>query len=388
MAVKTIKKTAFIFFIVVAVTFFFDELIADGIKLLHSDPITSLMHFMTDFGVILLVTLIVTGAILKKKYRFILFMVLSAIIALEVAFILKIIFQVPRPYLLLYEIPLFLASGYAFPSIHAAFVCSFLPYQKYIFSKKSAYLIYVIIFFIVISRVYLGVHNLSDIAAGFAVGLLSTYGLLALEKRYRIVEWFESKVTDILELRRQAAHLLIGATIVFLIKLQLINAQILFAVTILGGILVLIARKIRIPIVHNLLEYFERPHHMAKFPGRGSFFLVLGAALATFIFDKQIAMASIMIMAVGDSVTNIVGRHFGKIQNPFNSKKNLEGTIVAIIASTLAAFYFVPFWPAFLASAISMAIESIDLGWKRFEIEIDDNVIIPLVAGTVMTILL
>ena len=96
-------------------------------------------------------------------------------------------------------------------------------------------------------------------------------------------------------------------------------------------------------------------------------------------------MAAIMIVAVGDSVTNIVGRHFGKIKNPFNAKKNIEGTITAIIFSTFAAFFFVSFVPAFMGSLVSMAIESIDLGVKRFEIEIDDNVIIPLVAGVVMT---
>jgi dolichol kinase len=115
---------------------------------------------------------------------------------------------------------------------------------------------------------------------------------------------------------------------------------------------------------------------------------MLGAALSVFVFEKQTAMAAIMIMAVGDSVTNIVGRHFGVIKNPFNKKKNLEGTFFAIFLSTLAAFYFVPFLPAFLASVASMTIESIDLGWKRFEVEIDDNVIIPLIAGAVITMMI
>ncbi len=388
MGMKKIKKTALIFFTAIVLSFFFDEWITEGFRFIRTDFLTSLMHFVTDFGVILLVVFLITGTIVKKKYRFLLFMLLSSIIALEAAFILKIIFQVPRPYLLLYETPLFLASGYAFPSIHTAFLCSLLPYQKYIFSKRTVNFIYALIFLIVISRVYLGVHNASDVVAGIAVGLLSTYSLLTIERKYRIIKWFESRVTDTLELRRQTAHLLIGTVIVFLLKLQLINAQILFAITVVGGILVIIARKIRLPIIHTLLEYFERPHHMARFPGRGSFFLILGAALTTYIFEKDIAMAAIMIMAVGDSVTNIVGRHFGKIKNPFNSKKHLEGTGVAIIASTLAAFYFVPFWAAFIASTISMAIESIDLGWKRFEVEIDDNIIIPLVAGVVMMIFL
>jgi dolichol kinase len=388
MAMKKIKQIFIIGFILVVASFFLDDLASLGFELAHIDALTSVMHFLTDFGVIFLVALIAVATIGQKKYQFLLFMLLSAALALEIAFILKIIFQVPRPYLLLYEEPLFLASGYSFPSMHAAFTFAIIPFQKYIFKKRSLYFLYALIFLIVISRVYLGVHNISDIVAGCVVGLISTYGLLAFESKYKFVAWFKGQVKDALELRRQAAHLLIGISIVFLLKLQLLNTHLLFMITIIGGVFVLIARKVRIPVIHTLLEYFERPHHMARFPGRGSFFLILGAALTMLIFDRDIALAAIMIMAVGDSVTNIVGRYFGKIHNPLNAKKKLEGTGVAIIFATLAAFYFVPLWPAFVASAISMTIESIDLGWKRFEVEIDDNVVIPLVAGVVMTIMM
>jgi len=387
MTKKTIWKVLIIGFLLTCVSFFFDELVADGIRLIRFDYLTALMHFITDFGLVLLVAHIGMAVLFQKKYRFILFMGISVAVALQIAFIFKIIFQVPRPYLLLYEAPLFLASGYAFPSMHTAFVFSLFPYQKYFFKKFAWAGIITLIFLIAFSRMYLGVHNFSDIVFGAVVGLLSTYTFVWIERKAKIIEWFEGRVNDTLELRRQAAHLILGTTIVVLIKLQLMNAQLLFAITLVGGILVLLARKVRLPLIHKLLEFFERPHHMAKFPGRGSFFLVLGAALAVLIFEKNIAMASIMVMAVGDSVTNIVGRHFGSIKNPLNSKKNLEGTGVAIITSALAAFYFVSFMPAFLASSLAMIVESIDLGWKRFNIEIDDNVVIPLVAGAVMTIM-
>lgn len=378
-------KIAIIGYILIIVSFFVDALFTDILRGIRMELLTSFMYFVTDFGVIFLFAVIGIRALLQKKYRFMLFMAISVVVALEAAFLLKLLFQVPRPYVLAYDQPILLASGYAFPSIHTAVLCSLLPFQRYLFGKKTLSFIYFFITVIIFSRIYLGVHSLSDIVAGFTVGLVTTYAVLFIEKDYRLIEWFHAHIKDKFELRRQIAHLCIGAAIVVLLKLQLLTSYILFGVTIVGGIMVLVARKVRIPVFHDMLEFFERPHHIARFPGRGSFFLVLGAALATLIFDRYIAMAAIMIMAVGDSVTNVVGRHFGKIKNPFNAKKNIEGTAWAIACSTLAALFFVPFLPALIASTVSMMVESIDLGIKRFEVEIDDNVVIPLVAGVIMT---
>ncbi|MBN1494663.1 phosphatase PAP2 family protein [Candidatus Peregrinibacteria bacterium] len=385
MEIKKLKIYLIAAILVVFFSFFFDEMFADLMKILQEENIISFMFFITDFGIVFLGALILAAALKYKKYRFLLFMCLTAIIAFETAFLLKLIFQVPRPYILESTDPVFIASGFAFPSIHTALMCSLLPYIKYIFGKKSRYFIYLFIGLIILSRAYLGVHTLSDIAAGGFIGLFSTYGLLAYEKKYHFITWFESQISDKLELRRQAAHMIIGVSIVFLLKLQLLNSFILFVAVFMGGILVLAARKIYIPVLHKILLVFERPHHIARFPGRGSFFLVLGAALTTFIFEKNIAMAAIMILAVGDSVTNIVGRYFGKITNPFNEKKKVEGTIIAVILSTLAALIFVPIWPAFLASFVSMFFESLDLGWKKRNFEVDDNIMIPLVAGIIIT---
>jgi len=389
MVLKKARKIAVLGMIMIAVSLFFDEFIFAFFEVLQNDFLTALMYFVTDFGLLFLIGIIGAVGLWRRKFRLLMFMVICGMLAFESAFLLKLIFQVPRPYALGYEQPIFLASGYAFPSIHTAFLYSLIPFQRVLFHRKrNLILIYIVIGAVIFSRIYLGVHSISDIVAGIVVGYLATYTFLGAEQKYGLIEWFKSRVTDKFELRRQAAHLFIGAAIVFLLKLQLLNTQILFIATILGGILVLFARKIRLPIIHDVLEYFERPHHIARFPGRGSFFMVLGAALSTLIFEKDVAMAAIMIMAVGDSVTNIVGRHFGKIKNPFNSKKNIEGTLWGTITATLGALLFVPFWPAFWASLIAMIVESLDLGWKRRNIELDDNVLIPLIAGAIMTIYL
>ena len=90
-------------------------------------------------------------------------------------------------------------------------------------------------------------------------------------------------------------------------------------------------------------------------------------------------------MAVGDAITTVIGTYFGKIKNPLNPKKHLEGTALAIVASTFAAFFFVPFPIAFFGSVAGMIFESITV--RYISQIVDDNVVIPVVAGLVMTLL-
>lgn len=105
------------------------------------------------------------------------------------------------------------------------------------------------------------------------------------------------------------------------------------------------------------------------------------------LFDKDIALAAIMILALGDSISHIVGERFGHIRNIFNgnSKKLFEGTLAGTAAGTLGALLFVPFPEALVGSFAAMIAEviEIDLNSKP----LDDNLIVPLVAGTVIMIM-
>ena len=114
--------------------------------------------------------------------------------------------------------------------------------------------------------------------------------------------------------------------------------------------------------------------------------MVLGSLFAMILFSKEIALASIAIMALGDSVTNIFGRYFGEVKLPYNRKKTLDGVLMGIGAATLGAFFFVPFHVALIASSVAMFVETLDL--KLWLVELDDNLLVPLVAGGVMTLLI
>ena len=60
----------------------------------------------------------------------------------------------------------------------------------------------------------------------------------------------------------------------------------------------------------------------------------------------------------------------------------MEGTIAGTISGFLAALLFVPFTPAFLGSFAAMVAEVVQIDLNQSQI--DDNLIVPLVAGTVM----
>lgn len=135
----------------------------------------------------------------------------------------------------------------------------------------------------------------------------------------------------------------------------------------------------------KLLSFFERDHHMENFPGRGILFFTIGAFLCLLLFDKPVAYAGIMILSIGDAVSNLVGRHFGRIKSRLNPKKYVEGTLLGILVSIPIAYYFVPnMLGATVAAIVAMFLEMPSI--RIFKFEIDDNLIIPIAASFTLSL--
>ena len=92
-------------------------------------------------------------------------------------------------------------------------------------------------------------------------------------------------------------------------------------------------------------------------------------------------VASIMILALGDSFSHIVGKFFGRTRQPF-SVKLLEGTFAGIVAGFCGAVFFVPVWEAFFAATIAMLLEAVEL--RFFAFRIDDNLYIPAASALII----
>jgi len=188
-----------------------------------------------------------------------------------------------------------------------------------------------------------------------------------------------------LEIRRQIIHMLYGPLLITLYHFQILNNSLLLGM-IVGGIFAsYMIKRQKLPFFARVLSFFERDHHMENFPGRGILFYTIGAFLCLVLFEPYIAYAGILILAVGDAVTNLVGRYIGKTKTKLSPHKYLEGTVVGILLSIPIAYSFVPNLTASITTAsVAMFLEMLHI--KIFDFEIDDNLLIPLGASYTLSL--
>ncbi len=185
------------------------------------------------------------------------------------------------------------------------------------------------------------------------------------------------------EAGRQCLHAALGMIIVLLVYFNLLRPFGLFLIVVISGMISILHKRVRLPFFSWFLNAFER-EGQKSFPGKGMFFIFVGSLLAVQLFERDIALASIMVLALGDSVSHIFGAQFGRLRNILNgkSKKLLEGTLAGAVAGFAGAVLFVPVPEAFLGSLGAMIAEVVKIDFN--DTTLDDNLIVPLVAGTVM----
>lgn len=130
-----------------------------------------------------------------------------------------------------------------------------------------------------------------------------------------------------------------------------------------------------------MLDIFDRHESEKNLPGKGAIALTFGLFLALYLFPLQIAKTCIIILALGDAGSAIIGKYFGKIKPFKNNKRTLEGSLGGFILASIGATIYIPAIPAIIASAIAMISEYFETEW------LDDNIIIPVISGIVLSLL-
>lgn len=142
-----------------------------------SDGATLVMKFITYFGsAYVLIPLTALLFVLTKNKKLNILIGSNLLLVTFFNQFLKIVFQRPRPE----EYRLISESGYSFPSGHSMVSMAFYGLLIYIVYRyvKNVYvkyglmvILFMLILFIGISRIYLGVHYTSDVMGGFLLSI-------------------------------------------------------------------------------------------------------------------------------------------------------------------------------------------------------------------------
>jgi dolichol kinase len=131
-------------------------------------------------------------------------------------------------------------------------------------------------------------------------------------------------------------------------------------------------------IFYRVFGDIVREHEKTMLLGATS--LVIASLLTVYCFQKNIAVAALLYLAIGDSMAALIGKTYGRT-HLFG--KTLEGSL-ACFASCVFIGLLVPGLPPDVVIAGALVATLFEL----LPIPIDDNFRIPLSAGFIMQVLM
>ena len=113
----------------------------------------------------------------------------------------------------------------------------------------------------------------------------------------------------------------------------------------------------------------------------GATYVLWSAFLCVWLFDKHVAIVSLIYMILGDTMAALVGRRWG--QRRIRRGKTVEGTLacLGICCMVGVVLPLVPWWKALIGAFVATVVEILPTG-------VDDNLGMPFVSAVVMDKLL
>jgi len=119
-----------------------------------------------------------------------------------------------------------------------------------------------------------------------------------------------------------------------------------------------------------------------RFRPTGTTYLLFSSLAVFLLFDKYVAIASLLFLSIGDLMASVIGERFGK-RVLFN--KSSEGSLACLASCLLIGIVMSRLTPAIaLPVAIVGAVSAMIV--ELLPIPIDDNLTIPLISGGLMTL--
>jgi len=196
---KVVSIFAFVVF-VIFVSLYFDSEIVKGVSLIRNNLLNEFFMGITFISSKIIIFFFLTSLFFWKERKFVLPLWFTLGLGVAVSFLLKVAVQRQRPFQLglVSVLPVLEKASHAvwnfsFPSFQTMLVFCAIP----LLSKQFPKLKYYWIAFAVLvgfSRVYFGLHFMSDVIAGGAIGYLLGVVVIRLEEEYKFGEKVYKKI--------------------------------------------------------------------------------------------------------------------------------------------------------------------------------------------------
>ena len=142
--------------------------------------------------------------------------------------------------------------------------------------------------------------------------------------------------------------------------------------------------KNNINLLNNIYNYFFNTvtRESERSTLSGASWIFIGSALTIYLFDKQTAIVSLLVMSLSDSAAAIIGIKYGttKLIN-----KSLEGTFSFIITAFIIIYITMPYLNIFFIIIISIITSLAEL---LSIYKINDNILVPITLGLMLSFVL
>ena len=193
------------------------------------------------------------------------------------------------------------------------------------------------------------------------------------------------------EVLRKSVHL---GSVVIPVAAVFVDKQILVPVLLAVAVTLLIVDVLKVknkPFKRFFLAVFGKMLREREVEGgmTASTIVVASSALTLLLFRTEIAITALVFLSVGDSFAALIGRHFGTIK--LVGERTLEGSLAALNACLFASVILISLNPllgwklssiALLAGSVAAALAEL------LNLPLDDNLRIPIIAGTVMELII